>query len=61
MEETACFLEECDLCGPAQVCQANGVCGEDLLGMTTATLVEDLRCTPIAARKVLGARDRYFR
>ena len=45
----------------AQVCRANGVCGEDLLGMTTATLVEDLRCTPIAARKVLGARDRYFR
>ena len=50
VEETAGFLESRDLCGPAEVCRANGMSGAGLLSMTTTVLVQDLRLMPFAVR-----------
>ena len=53
------FAKAQDLEGPAGALFANAVNGSDLLTMDLPTLVEDLRLTPWAARKVLHARDAY--
>jgi len=57
--ETARFLREVDLEGPATVCAANGVNGADLLRMTVSELCEDLRLTPFAAKKVCAAKAQF--
>ena len=54
------FLAGRDLAGPAATCHTNGVNGADLLEITTDTLVDELRLSPFAARKVLSARDTYL-
>ena len=53
------FLERCDLHGPAQGCRHNGVASADLLEFTEAGLLNDLRVTPFAARKILAARASF--
>ena len=53
------FAQAQDLEGPAAALFTNAVNGSDLLTMDLPTLVEDLRLTPWAARKVLHARDAY--
>ena len=50
-----------DACGIASVMQANSVNGSDLLLFQSAEqLVEDLRLTPFAARKVLALRTTFL-
>jgi len=58
--ELRTFLEGKDLSGPAAALHANGVNGSDLLETTAATLEQDLRMTPFAARKVAQARDAFL-
>ena len=55
--ELLTFLTKEDVQGPASVLFANGVNGEDLRTMTETTLVQELRLSPFAARKILRARD----
>ena len=59
--ETVRFLEAADLHGPAHLCQHNRFNGMDLLGVTESSLVADLRCTPFAARKIVGARENFLK
>ena len=57
VRDVVSFLEGNDLQGPASVFHANGVNGSDLLAMTTDTMVQELRLSSFAARKVADARD----
>ena len=49
-----------DLAGPAAVLYASGVDGKDLLNIDFETLVQGVRLTPFAARKILAARDSFL-
>ena len=60
-EQVAQFLESSDMRGPATFFRTNAVNGEDFESMTLETLVQELRMTPFAARKVLRARDGLVR
>ena len=60
VRDVASFLEGNDLQGPASVFHANGVNGSDLLAMTADTMVQELRLSSLAARKVAHARDMYL-
>ena len=59
--ETARFLEEHDLEGPAVLTRVSGVNGADLLQLSINELSHDIRLTPFAARKVGAARDEFLR
>ena len=60
VDELVAFMEAKDLVGPAKVLQANGVNGPDLLTLSAQELVNDVKMTPFAARKVLQARDAFL-
>ena len=61
VEEVGSFFNSMDACGIAAVLQANSVNGSDLLLFQSAEqLVEDLRLTPFAARKVLALRTTFL-
>ena len=57
VRDVASFLEGNDLQGPSGVFHANGVNGNDLLAMKTYTIVQELRLSSLAARKVAHARE----
>ena len=59
VSQVAGFLRSKDLAGPAQVLEANGVNGADLIAMTAAQLQTELRMSVFAARKVIAARDAF--
>ena len=54
------FLRARDLAGPAATLFASGVNGADLLEMTPQVLVNDVRLTAFAARKVVDLRDAFL-
>lgn len=54
------FAHARDLAGPATALFASGVNGTDLLDMTGGVLVDEVRVTPFAARKILAARDAFL-
>jgi hypothetical protein len=55
------WLESCDLAGPAEAFHQNGVAGCDFLGFASAvSLQQDLRLTPLCARKLICLRDRFL-
>ena len=54
------FLQKADLEGPAATLFANGVNGGDLVEMTAASLMADVRVTKFTASKVLAARDSFL-
>ena len=54
------FLRARDLAGPAATLFASGVNGADLWEMTLPVLVEDVRLSAFAARKVLALRDAFL-
>ena len=58
--ETVNFLQAADLEGPAELFRQNGVNGNDLLELDEQCMVEDLRATRFAARKVTRARKNYL-
>ena len=60
VHEVASFLQMKDLDGPAGHLSANGVTGEDLFSFDRRDLIDDLRCSPFAAKKVLAARDAFL-
>ena len=61
VEDVGNFFNSMDACGIAAVLQANSVNGSDLLLFQSAEqLVEDLRLTPFAARKVLALRTTFL-
>ena len=57
--ETARFLEGHDLAGPAELMRRSGVNGADLLLLPQRKLCTDVLLTPLAARKVVAARDAF--
>ena len=57
MADTVRFLKEADLEGPAALCHAGGVCGEDLFQLTEESLCADVRLSRFAAGKVLAAKE----
>ena len=59
--EVSGFLSSADIAGPAAACLASGVNGADLLVLTWEALLDDVRLTPFAARKVVAARDDFLR
>ena len=60
VEETVSFLRGCDLEGPAQTCFTSGVAGADLLQLSEQELINDVKLTPFAARKIVKARDSFL-
>ena len=60
MDGVVSFARARDLAGPASSLFASGVNGLDLLDVDENTLVNDLRLTPFAARKALGARGAFL-
>jgi hypothetical protein len=54
------FAHARDLAGPATALFASGVNGSDLVDMTDDVLVQEVRVTPFAARKILAARDAFL-
>ena len=60
VSQVAGMLRSKDLAGPAQVLEANGVSGADLVAMTAAQLQTELRMSVFAARKVVVARDAFL-
>lgn len=58
--QVVAFLERSDLHGPAQTCHRNGVAGSDLVEISASELIDDLRMTSFAARKVIAARESFF-
>ena len=60
VEETVSFLKGCDLEGPAQTCYVSGVAGADLLELSEEELINSVRLTPFAARKIVKARDSFL-
>ena len=61
VEEVGEFFNSMDACGIASVMQSNFVNGLDLLLFESAEqLVQDLRVTPFAARKVLALRNTFL-
>ena len=54
------FAHARDLAGPAVTLFNNAVNGADLLAVDLETLVQDVRLTPFAAKKVLAARDAFL-
>ena len=60
VRDVVAFLSGKDLEGPANVFHANGVNGTDLLTMTINVMVQDLRLSSFAARKVASARDTFL-
>ena len=59
--ELASFLTAHDLEGPASYLQTQGVNGSDFFSLTCETLVQELRCTPFAAKKLMSVRDTYLK
>ena len=57
--ETARFLEGHDLAGPAELMRRSGVNGADLLLLPQREFCTDVLLTPLAARKVVAARDAF--
>ena len=55
------FLKGEDLEGSASAFFANNVSGADLVNISQETLIQDLRLSAFAARKVLTARDAFLR
>jgi hypothetical protein len=60
VEETVSFLRGCDLDGPAATCYTSAVAGVDLLEITGEELVNDVKLTPFAAKKIVKARDTFL-
>ena len=61
VSDTVRFLQSMDLEGPAELCRMSGVNGADLLGFNTVDeMVQELRCTPFAAKKMLRARNEFL-
>ena len=60
VDALANYLEGEDAEGLASVVRSNSVNGSDLLTFTEATCVESLRCTPFAARKLVGLREKFI-
>ena len=58
--ETARFLDENDLAGPADIARASGVNGSDLLQLSLDDLIKEVRMTPFAAKKVVAARAAFL-
>ena len=58
--ETARFLDENDLAGPADIARASGVNGSDLLQLSLDDLIKEVRMTPFAAKKVVAARSAFL-
>ena len=59
-QELRDYLSAHDLAGLAAYLYEQSVNGKDLLHLTEATLVNELRCTPFAARKILAARTAFL-
>ena len=57
--ETARFLEGHGLAGPAVLMRRSGVNGADLLLLPQRKFCTDVLLTPLAARKVVAARDAF--
>ena len=60
VEELVTFAKARDLAGPAATLRASGVNGAALLCLDENALVNDARATPLAARKLLRARDAFL-
>ena len=58
--ETVRFLEGLDLVGPAEQARRSGMDGADLLELSQRQLRTDVLLTPLAARKVVAARDEHL-
>ena len=58
--ETVRFLEGHDLAGPAELARRSGVSGADLLQLSQREFCNDALLTPLAARKVVAARDSFL-
>ena len=46
--------------GPAETCYASAVAGPDLLELTQEELIQDVKVTPFAAKKIVKARDSFL-
>ena len=60
VSETARFLQQADLEGPAEACRVSGVNGADLLDLSTERLCSEIRLTRFAAAKVVAARTSFL-
>ena len=58
--ETVRFLEGRDLVGPAEQARRSGMSGADLLELSQQQLCTEVLLTPLAARKVVAARDEFL-
>ena len=54
------FLEGRDLVGPAEQARRSGMDGADLLELSKQQLCTEVLLTPLAARKVVAARDEFL-
>ena len=59
-QELRDYLTAHDLAGLATHLHGQSVNGKDFLDLSETELVEDLRCTPFAARKLVAARAKYL-
>ena len=59
--DVSSYLESCDLHGPARILLANGVRGQDLVGMTAEELTHDVGVSRFAGRRVADAKDAFLR
>ena len=55
------FLEERDLCGPANHLANQGVNGSDFYELTADELIDQVRVTPFVAKKLVSARDSFLK
>ena len=53
-------LETLDMHGPAAHLFSQSVDGADFLTITEKTLIDDVRCTPFVAKKLLKAREQLL-
>ena len=58
--ESVRFLEGRDLVGPAEQARRSGMDGADLLELSKQQLCTEVLLTPLAARKVIAARDEFL-
>ena len=58
--DLAHYLVKRDMEGPAQQLRAQGVAGEDFVGLTSEMLQNDLRFSAFTAQKLLRLRDAYL-
>ena len=59
--ELKSFLTAHGLEVPATYLQTQGVNGSDFFSLTCESLVQELRYTPFAAKKLMSVRDTYLK